>query len=289
MSKHPFPILLAVSVFLACAMTSSFLLRGRSTTEEDALSLLLRSSGAARVFLVDLLWLRMHAHLGEGNESLVLSDARTLLSLEDRSPRVRTFLHWHLAINMARKAVTESSRAHWIREGLEVMEEGLRKDPDSYILNREMGLTFFVRSGAYETFRRVCRERYENDEHVYPEQRAPLFLEKAFRMRRDRDTLLFLLPALVNAAHFETERESFIKAHELWNKVFEYLEPGLQTMEEAQAALDYYENLRSYCALMMQMEKGEELGPKDVKKARDLKQRIKESEFCEIWDDSDSK
>ena len=60
--------------------------------------------GVFRVFAVDALWMRMRTHKEEGRDGLVLADARAILKLEPDCDRIRDFLHWHLAFNMARRA-----------------------------------------------------------------------------------------------------------------------------------------------------------------------------------------
>ena len=85
------------------------LVRSDTPLSKNLPDAILRLSGALRVFLVDAFWMRMHGHLREGREDLVLTDARTLLTLEPDSVRVRCFLHEHLIFNMAPKAVTDAA------------------------------------------------------------------------------------------------------------------------------------------------------------------------------------
>ncbi len=286
------PVLLVV--FLATAASTSFVLQKRHPPAEDATGLLLRLSGALRVFIEDGLWMRMRVHQYEGKENLVLSDARTLLLLNPKSDRIRAFLHWHLVFNMARKAATEIERAEWVREGLDLMEVGLAQNPDSPLLNREMGMTFFLRSQAaalvlsatQEQFRRICFERHG----AYPVQLAPLFFEKAYETLGDQDTFLFFMTSLLNAASDAAARKAHAEAAALWSKVLEHLSPWLEAFENEEdraALIQYYRDHKEYCSLMSSTADpaGNETG--DAERIRVLRRRIETNRFHDAWEEED--
>jgi len=200
---------LAAAVFLVLLLLRPASgLPGEAGRPADAEHAVYRMLGVFRVFAVDALWMRMGSHMSAGRDGLVLSDARTLLSLESDSDEIRDFLHWHLAFNMANRAVGAASRAQWFEEGLDVQEEGLRRDPDSAVLNRGLGKTLFMLTGREGVKREVCLRRYG----LLPEQLAHIYLEKAFEKSREPQTLLFLLQALANAAGIEAEQGRFAAA-----------------------------------------------------------------------------
>lgn len=284
MRSQGFLSILALFFFLVAALTSFLISQGIEAAGETD-SMLLRLSGALRVFIIDALWMGLHAHLSEGKESLVLTDARTLLKLEPDSPRIRYFLHWHLTFNMAYKAVTEAERIEWYREGLEIMDEGLTRNPDSSVLNRGMGMTCFLRSGRDEAFQVLCLERYGS----YPMQLAPVYFEKAYTVLNDPDTWLFYFTSLLNAAHFEMESEAYGSASRLWQKVLDHLAPWIEMMEnesDRKEVKGYYHDLYTYCSLMEGMGTQGGIRTEEMEKIEALRQSIKKNRYCDIWNDT---
>ncbi len=174
--------------------------------------ILYRAMGVFRVFAVDALWMRMNSHIAAGRDGLVLTDARTLLELEPDSDEIRDFLHWHLAFTMAQRALSDADCAEWIEEGLDIEEEGLKRDPDSFVLNRGLGMTFFMITDREDVYRKVCVDRYGR----MPVELAHIYLERAYARSGDLRTLDFLLRALVNAATFEMNRAQPGAAQPLW-------------------------------------------------------------------------
>ena len=249
---------------------------------------LLRLAGAFRVFVTDALWLQMRAHQSEGREDLVLADARTLLRLDPEDDRAGAFLHWHLAFNMAAKALDEEERRAWMTEGLDIADQGLARNPDSFDLNREVGLSLFTRSacntdsrdGAARAFRTLCRERYG----APPVLLAPRFLERAFRSRPDDDLRLFLLAALANAAYYETARGGYRRAATLWEKLVRFLPLPSQGREKEKAGADlrrYYEALRAWC--LRRAETGPGTGKQGKERTTAVPEEILNSPFYEDW------
>ncbi len=205
-----------------------------------------RALGAFRIFAVDALWMRMSGHVSEGRDGMVLADARTLLKLEPRSSEIRNFLHWHLSFNMALRAISDESRARWFEEGLDIQEEGLLNNPDDPVLNRGLGMTFFMRTGDRGVFRETCLKRYGK----LPVQLAHVYLEKAWLESIDEKTLLFLLRALADGAAAEGEKGRYAEAGRLWAKAAEHAAAGLagqNDRERVDSLLDFYRERAAEC------------------------------------------
>jgi hypothetical protein len=276
-------LLLAGLLLFALAAVTSAVLHQVKRPMSDPETGLLRMSGALRVFLVDALWLRMNAHLSEGNESLVLSDARALVSLDPDNAGLLSFLHWHLAFNMAHKAVDEPSRAEWLREGLEIMDQGLARDPDSHLLNHELGATFYLKSETSPTFDRICLERYGRDPLVL----APLYLERAYSARDELKTLLMLFTALLNAAGHQMALGEHAAAAEQWKKVLHYFPVWIDKLDvgplaEKEELEGYYTGHHDLCILMDRAQKGETGLEPEI---RTLEESLRNSPFHEAADD----
>ena len=216
------------------------------TPAAGAEQVLFRALGAFRIFAVDALWVRMNDHKEEGRDGLVLSDARTLLALDPDSDGIRDFLHWHLAFNMASRAVSDDARAQWIEEGLDVEEEGLRRNPSSAVLNCGLGMTLFMITERTDVYREVCLRRYGRP----PATMAWVFLERAWLASRDPRTLLFLLQSLENAALSEEEHGRANAAARLFEKAAAYVRKGLgpiRPAEDTAAVVRFYEERAAEC------------------------------------------
>jgi len=233
-------------------------LPGEAARPAGAEHALYRMLGVFRVFAVDALWMRMGGNMSAGRDGLVLSDARTLLSLEPGSDEIRDFLHWHLAFNMANRAVGEASRAQWFEEGLDVQEEGLRIDPDSAVLNFGLGKTLFMltvsEDNNWEIHREVCLRRYGRP----PELLAHIYLEKAYERSGDLLTLQFLLQALANAADLEGERGRHGAAAELWAGAARHAAEGFAEIRGDDEVEDMIDGYRA----MEEKTRGLDSGPK---------------------------
>jgi hypothetical protein len=285
MKPHGFTLLPAL-IFLIMGGLTSALLYQETGPEGDSEDALLRLSGAVRIFFTNALWMRMSTHLHEGKEGLVLADARTLLRLEPNNLKLRSFLHFHLAFNMARKAVNDAARAEWINEGLEIMDNGLLRHPDAWELNHELGMTFFLRTGRSELFEKICLERYGH----LPVELAPIHFEQAYHKEKEDVTLVGLYLSLLNAACHDMEQERYDSASRRWTKVLRYLTPGLDKVEEEadrEAFQGLFEDLLAYCTLKSRAEKGEEISGEDVKKIQDLWRDIQENPFYEFLEEKD--
>jgi len=219
--------------------------RDRSS-ELDAEGVLFRAIGVFRVFAVDALWVRMSTHQRAGRDDLVLSDARALLKLEPHSEKIRDFLHWHLAFNMANRALDEASEAQWFELGLDIQEEGLRRNPESVTLNRGLGMTLFMISDRQGPKRRVCHERYG----VSPEQLAWSHLERSYQGRPEPRVLLFLIQALENGAAAEMALGADRQAERLWTKALRRSDKDLRALlgdEEVAEMVAYYQKKTQEC------------------------------------------
>jgi len=219
---------------------------GKEAPAAEAEQVLFRALGAFRVFAVDALWVRMNDHKEAGRDGLVLSDARTLLALDPDSDGIRDFLHWHLAFNMASRAVSDDARAQWIEEGLDIEEEGLRRNPSSAVLNRGLGMTFFMITERTDVYREVCLRRYGRP----PAAMAWVYLEKAWLASRGGRTLLFLLQSLENAALSEEGKGRRDSAARFYEKAAAYAREGLGPIwlaENAAACVRFYEERAAEC------------------------------------------
>lgn len=280
-------------ILIALFVTTSVMLRQQADPMRQDGAHFFRMAGAIRVFAMDAIWMRMSAHQQEGNESLVLSDARTLLALDPDSAAIRAFLFRHLAMTMARKAASEVEAQAWIREGLAILDDGLALEEGplpahaAFALHRARGLAFFIRSENPDpAFTQVCESEYGSP----PILLAHSALAKALEARDDENTRLFHTASLWNAARFEMRHRRYAHAAELWKKANASLPFWLEAMEAIDTHEEltaFYRDVEAYCALAGEAKKEGENAARHDKTLKELKERIKASRFCDLTDEID--
>ena len=105
--------------------------------------------GGFRGILADILWIRASTMQEEGQyfELVQLSDWIT--KLEPRFADVWAFQAWNMAYNISVFFNTPEDRWRWVRHGIELLrDEGLRYNPGSAPLYRELGWMFQHKLGA---------------------------------------------------------------------------------------------------------------------------------------------
>jgi len=98
-----------------------------------------RFAGPLRPLLADFLWLRAI----DSQDNRRYYEAYTLscmiLRLEPRYTPVWVFTGWNLAYNISWDQVHPEDRFRWIMSGIELMEEGVRRNPDSLDVRGQLG------------------------------------------------------------------------------------------------------------------------------------------------------
>ena len=164
------------------------------------------------------------------------------------------------------------------------MEEGLRARSDSTALKRVMGMTFLLRADDEGPFRRVCLERYGR----LPVELAPRYLETAWRADEDPQSLLAWLVSLLDLGHYLTGARRFEEAARVWSRVVGLLPEWLAAVEKLEDRLQitrYYEDLRTWCALMAEGERDPESKAIHESKINTLQKRLLASPLRQLDDE----
>lgn len=101
--------------------------------------------GGFRGLLADILWLRAQTEQDAGRfyELTMLCDL--ILKLEPTFTGVHAFLAYNMCYMLASDMQTTEDEWYWVRNGLETLEKGLRRNEKSSALWWELGLVYYVR------------------------------------------------------------------------------------------------------------------------------------------------
>ena len=95
--------------------------------------------GGFRALAVDYLWVKMLRLEADKQYHEIPSTADLITRLEPNYPAVWIFNAWNLAYNIAIEWKARNDRWHWIRQGIETIEKGLRKNPGNVELEFYLG------------------------------------------------------------------------------------------------------------------------------------------------------
>ncbi len=163
MNKNTLIILVAVSVAIA-ALGANFMLSGelnRRRVEEQLtyntdvrenlsprMALASLMSGSFRGVAINFLWQRANNLKQEGKHFEAVDLAEFISELQPRFDQVWVFQSWNMAYNISVATHTDSERWFWVSRGVELIrDKGLRYNPDSVALYRQLSWTFSHKIG----------------------------------------------------------------------------------------------------------------------------------------------
>lgn len=121
--------------------------------------------GGFRGILADMLWIRASTLQDEGKYFELVQLADWITKLEPRLTQVWAFQAWNMAYNISVFFNTPEDRWRWVRHGIELLrDEGLRYNPGSASLCRELGWIFQHKIGAaYDEMHMVYKHEWANE------------------------------------------------------------------------------------------------------------------------------
>ena len=160
-------LLLAGAIAGECWL-SALRRRGVSASvEESAFAAL----GGFRSVAAEIVWFRADRLQDDGRYVELAQLARTLTMMEPHTPEVWSYAAWNLAYNVSVMMATPEDRWRWVYSGLTLLrDDGLRINPESSELYRELAWMFQVKIGANidsaaATYRRIWRETVDDVAH----------------------------------------------------------------------------------------------------------------------------
>jgi hypothetical protein len=124
--------------------------------------------GPFRPMLVNMLWYRIERLKQEGKFFEINELSNWITTLQPHFPKVWAFHAWNMAYNVSVQTYTEEERWAWVNKGIRLLRErGLKYNPRSVALYRELTWIFFHKVGQYSDDvhwyykMRLCRDWQE--------------------------------------------------------------------------------------------------------------------------------
>ena len=109
----------------------------------------LAALGGLRSIAAEIIWFRADRLQDEGRYAELVQLAHTLTQLEPHTPEVWSYAAWNLAYNLSVMMPTAEDRWRWVHAAIRLLrDEGLRLNPDSAELCRELAWLFELKIGA---------------------------------------------------------------------------------------------------------------------------------------------
>ncbi|MFH1708990.1 MAG: hypothetical protein ABIF71_13880 [Planctomycetota bacterium] len=194
--------------------------------------------GGFRGIAIDILWLRAQKLQQEGKffELVALSDLIAKLQPLDRM--VWEFNSWNRAYNVSVKFNDREDRWKWVKSGLDLNEEGLRRMPRNWKLCKHLAFMFMHKGRDYqeEVLRdygtdnfSLARRYYQEALRLNPD--APLFVDRAvihtYEEQGDFETARRLYDEHMRRYPNDTtalqNRDAFLKEKEAYQATLEAL------------------------------------------------------------------
>ncbi len=152
--KSPASCLAAAALLMALMVpVERAIIRRRSEVAPaaggDQWTVLMSALGPLKPVAVDLLWLRAVQMQQEGRLYEVHMQYALITRLQPRLPVVWKFLTHNVFINIPAIYVEGRDRIDWMAEGVRLMDEGIRYNPDSYVLYFNKAELYMIAMGKH--------------------------------------------------------------------------------------------------------------------------------------------
>lgn len=105
--------------------------------------------GGLRSVFAEIVWFRADRLQEEGRYVELAQLAHALALAEPHTPEIWSYAAWNLAYNVSVMMATDEDRWRWVKAALVLLrDDGLRLNPDSVDLHRELAWLFELKMGA---------------------------------------------------------------------------------------------------------------------------------------------
>lgn len=111
-------------------------------TDSPLLSAVFVAMGGARGILSEVLWWRISELQRQDRYAEVMPLTDLLVTLDPASPDTWVYNSWNLAYNISAAHHADADRWHWVKQGVVLLERGLRITPKATPILRQLGWTF---------------------------------------------------------------------------------------------------------------------------------------------------
>ena len=140
----------ALAVLAALAVGGQVMLASRRPETSPMMSAgAFAALGGLRSIAAEVIWFRADRLQEEGRYVEMAQLASALAFMEPHTPEVWSYAAWNLAYNVSVMMATDEDRWRWVEAGLRLLrDEGLRYNPSSRELCRELAWMFEIKIGA---------------------------------------------------------------------------------------------------------------------------------------------
>ena len=140
----------AAALLLAASAAGQFALRARRPPSAPALAEgALAALGGLRSIAAEVVWFRADRLQDEGRYVELAQLASALALMGPHTPEVWSYAAWNLAYNVSVMMATHEDRWRWVEAAIRLLrDEGLRLNPRSAELHRELAWLFELKLGA---------------------------------------------------------------------------------------------------------------------------------------------
>jgi hypothetical protein len=139
-------IVLAMTVLGSAAW---FCQRSVAVVDSSQANMVIAGLGGFRGILSEIVWFRADRLQNEGRYAEMAQLATLLTTLEPHTPEVWVYSAWNLAYNISVMMPTMEDRWRWVESALKLLrDDGLRLNPQSAELHRELAWLFLSKSGG---------------------------------------------------------------------------------------------------------------------------------------------
>ena len=138
-------------VLLAClAVAGSFALSAHRPVKAPAMEEgVFAAFGGLRSIFAEVIWFRADRLQEEGRYVELAQLAHALALAEPHTPEIWSYAAWNLAYNVSVMMATNEDRWRWVNAALVLLrDDGIRLNPDSLDLHRELAWLFELKIGA---------------------------------------------------------------------------------------------------------------------------------------------
>ena len=139
-----------LAALAALAVGGQFLLASRRPSKTPAVaSGVFAALGGLRSIAAEILWFRADRLQDEGRYVEMAQLASALAFMEPHTPEIWGYAAWNLAYNISVMMPTHEDRWRWVEAAIRLLrDEGLKYNPDSRELHRELAWMFELKIGA---------------------------------------------------------------------------------------------------------------------------------------------
>lgn len=140
----------AAAGLLALAVAGEFALAAHRPVAVPALQeSAFAALGGLRSIIAEVIWFRADRLQDEGRYVELAQLASTLTYMEPHTPEVWSYAAWNLGYNISVMMATYEDRWRWVLASIALLrDDGIRLNPDSAELYRELAWTFQLKLGA---------------------------------------------------------------------------------------------------------------------------------------------